>query len=912
MADEQLDIIAQVPPTFGNRGPGIFGIKFVDTNADGIRQPGETQTQAGVTFILEPAATANGIYNPNATGANREAVFTTGSDGAFQFLNVAVDTYRLTELVPRGAFATTPGATLLPTGASVTTDGRQAFINVTVDRTDVTNILFGNSTTPRSGIIGCKYLDLDGDGFRDGNEPGIKNVRIFLDGSNGNAIDGQFQPGELNTLTNKDGEWSIPVSAGTYRVREERVGGTGPLQTDFLQSTPPNNVPLLDVTVLPGQTFYCAQIGNAPLYQIPIEKFQDVNGDGKRGLRNPNDPTSLEPGLPDVPFILDLNKDGKWQQAQEPILTTDINGRASFRNLTPGNYSVLEIFRDQLPGGLLPASLRTVTSPTGIPGNLNFPIGSTPNPLQVSAPGTGSLVQGLISESAPLISTDATGYNRAAADNLYDPVFAVGGRQLAVNERPIFVKDTFTPLTNARPSVTYSIIPSNSGQNGGVGVGNTRPTINVFKYLDLDGDGIYEPIFRIANDTNGNNVFEPNLGERLLTDANGRQVVDSNGERPLQGITVAVDINGDGQFSANESQTTDVNGNARFGDLEAKDYTVVEQLGANSPYIPSTQSTVKVEGSKLVNQSAGIFQDARVVFGNTFKSNINGCKFEDLNQNGYRDGNEPGIAGVTIAIDVNGDGLLDAGDSKTVSDQFGNWSFNGLLPGTYRVREVTPQGTFKTTQPLDIILGANQTFTCALIGNSSRYNLIVPKFRDDNRDGVQQVGIEPNLLNIPFALDLNRNGKYDAALGEPLARSGADGVPGAVFKDLLPGTYSVLEVFGDPAVTNPYPVPTGPNPVEFKVPGPSAVLQTTTPTTPVVNGTVPLSSATPDLLTDGGLLATQPTSGVDSLILGDAATSYLPVVTKTEDSFSSLNIVAQDTSEDKKLLLAAPPSAQMF
>jgi len=884
MADNSNDIIAQqVPPTFGNRGPGIFGIKFVDTNADGIRQPGETQTQAGVTFILEPAVgNPDGIYNPNATGANREAVFTTQSDGAFQFLNVAVGTYRLTELVPRGAFATTPGATLLPAGASVTTDGRQAYINVTVDKTDVTNLLFGNSTTPRSGIVGCKYLDFDGDGFRDGNEPGIKNVRIFLDGSNNNPIDGVFQPGELNTLTNKDGEWNIPVSAGTYRVREERVSGTGPLQTDFLQSTPPNNVPLLDVTVAPGQTFYCAQIGNAPLYQIPIEKFQDVNGNGKRD--------SLEPGLADVPFILDLNKDGKWQQGQEPILTTDINGKTSFKNLTPGNYSVLEIFKEQLPGGLLPVGLRTATSPDGTPGNLNFPIGSTPNPLQVSAPGTGSLVQGLISESAPLIATDATGYNRSDAANLYDPLFAVGGRQLAANERPIFVKDTFTPITNARPSVTYSIIPSNSGQTGGVGVGNTRPTINVFKFLDLDGDGIYEPIVNTVG---------------------GIQVINPNGERPLQGITVAVDINGDTQFSDNEKQTTDANGNARFGDLEAKDYTVVELLGANSPYISSTPATVKVEGSKLVNQSAGVFQDARVVFGNTFKSNINGCKFEDLNQNGYRDGNEPGIAGVTIAIDVNNNGVLDATDAKTVSDRFGNWSFNGLLPGTYRVREVTPQGTFKTTQPLDINLGANQTFTCALIGNSSRYNLIVPKFRDDNRNGVQDVPIEPNLLNIPFALDLNRNGKYDAALGEPLARSGADGVPGAVFRNLQPGTYSVLEVFGDPAVTNPYPVPTGPNPVEFKVPGPSAVIQNTTPTTPVVDGTVPLSSATPDLLTDGGLSATAPTSDAASFITGDAASSFVPVT--TEESFSSLSIVPQDPlTDDKKLLLAAPAPAQVF
>ncbi len=161
-----------------------------------------------------------------------------------------------------------------------------------------------------------------------------------------------------------------------------------------------------------------------------------------------------------------------------------------------------------------------------------------------------------------------------------------------------------------------------------------------------------------------------------------------------------------------------------------------------------------------------------------------------------------------------------------------------------------------------------------MIGDSRRYDLPVPKFRDDNRNGLQDAG-EPPLANIPFTLDLNRNGRYDAGT-EPLVRSDANGI--ALFPNLLPGTYSVLEVF-DASVNNPFPIPTGPNPVNFNVPGPTTVpsaVPTAVPTgattgastaDPLTGGTVTASSIPPDLLLDGGS-SLDPTfnASVDSLL----------------------------------------------
>lgn len=67
---------------------------------------------------------------------------------------------------------------------------------------------------------------------------------------------------------------------------------------------------------------------------------------------------------------------------------------------------------------------------------------------------------------------------------------------------------------------------------------------------------------------------------------------------------------------------------------------------------------------------------------------------------------EPGIAGVTIYIDENNNGMLDMGEQTTVTieddpntpdfDELGMYWFSDLAPGTYVIREVPPDGFFQT------------------------------------------------------------------------------------------------------------------------------------------------------------------------------------------------------------------------
>ncbi len=75
---------------------------------------------------------------------------------------------------------------------------------------------------------------------------------------------------------------------------------------------------------------------------------------------------------------------------------------------------------------------------------------------------------------------------------------------------------------------------------------------------------------------------------------------------------------------------------------------------------------------------------------------------------------DPGLPGVTIFLDDNGNNQRDEGERFTTTDANGNYTFSGLLPGTYTVAEELQPG-WEQTAPAgfthEVVVASSQAVT---------------------------------------------------------------------------------------------------------------------------------------------------------------------------------------------------------
>jgi LPXTG-site transpeptidase (sortase) family protein len=178
----------------------------------------------------------------------------------------------------------TPTVTDTPTHTPTVTDTPTHTPTVTDTPTPTPTVTNTPTHTPTNtptsipmATIGDRvWNDVNGNGVQDPGEPGIQNVRVFIDLDN----DDSYDVGEPTDLTNSSGNYSIAgLSAGTYSVRIDMTTlPAGTAQTFDLDGTvTPNEV---SVTVIAGQIRTDVDFGYSPtLFDPPFGiKIVDDNG----------------------------------------------------------------------------------------------------------------------------------------------------------------------------------------------------------------------------------------------------------------------------------------------------------------------------------------------------------------------------------------------------------------------------------------------------------------------------------------------------------------------------------------------------------------------------------------------------------------------------------------------------------
>ncbi len=179
------------------------------------------------------------------------------------------------------------------------------------------------------------------------------------------------------------------------------------------------------------------------------------------------------------------------------------------------------------------------------------------------------------------------------------------------------------------------------------------------------------------------------------SNADGSQ---ETGEAGIAGVVVFADENGSGNPSGQPQATTNASGQYTIGGLTGDATYAIREV------VPSGFSQTFPAGNAAQSVSLTSASVSNENFGQ-----ILGITPATLSGTVYDGGNGSPESGVTVFLDTNDNGVLDAGETSAVTDSNGNYEFTGLAPGAYQVAEVLPVGQTASVSDASVTVrsGAN-------------------------------------------------------------------------------------------------------------------------------------------------------------------------------------------------------------
>lgn len=623
---------------FGNRGQAaISGVKFNDIDGDGTKDNNEPVLPGWNIKLQQPLD-----VDLDQT--------TTDSNGEYKFENIGPGTYYVAEEVKSGWKQTRP-----------VNPNKYFTVTVAAGNNVYSGNDFGNQQTgPQAtgAVEGIKFYDLNGNGQRDQNEPGLQNWKIELV-QNAAVV--------KTALTGANGEYEFQnVNPGTYTVREV-------IPVGWTATMPPGGSK--QVQVAASQTV-TVDFGNRGSGSISGSKFDDQNSD-----KSWNKPK--EPGLPG--WTIEIYYKGM----QIADTATGPNGAYSFSSLGPGDYEVHEdvqagwtqtspqsgFYAVKLPpnSAVVARDFGNHKSAPPASGSISGIKFDDKNGNGVKNPGEPGLSGWIIQLVTPAgVLTTTTGANGAYSfSNLASGTYVVsevpqpGWLQTLPRSGAYIINlqlggkrsdcnfGNFKPAPKPKPKPKPKPTPKPTPKPVPKPVPRPVPlaALSGVKFMDINGNGIREPM-------------EPTMpGWKIFL------------EQPPGKILF--------------TGTTDKTGLYVFQNLPPGVYLVREQ-----PVKGWAQTAPAKPGTYTVNLALPGQIARGLDFGNRGNLTIFGTAFYDLNGNSIKEPGEPAMPGWIVQI-----GLPDKRLINTTTDQKGVYRFQDLPPGKYMVRGLVPLGWKQTVPP---------------------------------------------------------------------------------------------------------------------------------------------------------------------------------------------------------------------
>ncbi len=749
--------------------PSIGDFVWVDSDGDGVQDPGEPGL-AGVTVeLLDGAGT---VVDSTATAA----------DGSYLLDEFVPGTYTVRFVAPAGFVFTAADASGDDSADSdVDSSGStSSFIISATD--DIVTVDAGVFET--AGVGDRVWDDLDGDGVQDPGEPGVGGVTVELLDAGGATID--------STTTAADGTYGFSgLTPGTYTLNFAAPVGAAPTGADAggddaVDSDVDGSGSVL-VTLVSGDAIDTVDAGFVTPAVVGDFVWDDLDGDGVQDVG--------EPGVAGV--VVEL-LDAAGGVVDSTVTAGD--GSYQFVGVVPGGYRV----RFVAPAGF-GLTAKDQGGDDTVDSDAFVLTGRTEVFSVVSGDVIDSVDAGVVADASigdrvwfDVDSDGVQGSGEPGVGGVTVDLLDAGGAVVASTTTAGDGSYVFGGLWPGEYSV--AVDPSLSFTTRDAGADDAVDS-------DVDALGETGTVTLTSGATVSDvdaGVVPSSIGDRVWVDSDGDGRQDA-GESGVAGVTVEL-LDAGGAVVA--STTTAGDGSYGFGLLLPGDYGVrfaapagfvftvadagVDTLDSDADASGLT-ATMSLPGATVNNNvDAGVFETA----------GVGDRVWDDLDGDGVQDPGEPGVGGVTVE-------LLDAGgatiDSTTTAAD-GTYGFSGLTPGTYTLNFAAPSFAFVPADAgadddldsdVDPATGLSPTFDLTSGQSDVSIDAGVQPARIGDRvwddldgDGVQDVG-EPGVSGVIVNL-------LDA--GGAVLESTTTAATGTYRFDVVPGVYEI-EFVAPPGTT---------------------------------------------------------------------------------------------------------------